>query len=170
MENQVGYVKFAIMLKNNDLFIGDDSPKALEINRHVAPYCATKWRELGEALGMTPPQLDIINVDHPNSCEERCKVMLRKWVKQDVSATWGRLVDCMNTVYCVPCVSVAVQGNSVEAMHPVNVVKLPMKSWLSNLCLHSHVFYIPVTSSQNFSVDNLGCSFMFQMSHPHCNV
>jgi len=36
---------------------------------------------LGEALGMSPSQLNTTNVDHPNSCEEKSKMMLRKWVE-----------------------------------------------------------------------------------------
>jgi len=60
---------------------GDDTPEARDTNICVVPYWAAKWRELGEALGFIPSQLDIINNDHPNSCEERCKVMLQKWLK-----------------------------------------------------------------------------------------
>jgi len=66
------------------------------------PYCADKWRELGEALGFSPSQLNIINVDHPNSCEDRCKVILQKWLRQDTSATWGKLIDAVKTIYSVP--------------------------------------------------------------------
>ena len=30
---------------------------------------------------MSPSQLNTTNVDHPNSCEEESKVMLRKWAE-----------------------------------------------------------------------------------------
>ena len=87
----------------------------------VVPYWAAKWRELGEALGFLPSQLDIINIDHPNSCEERCKVMLQKWLKQDLSATWGKLVDTMKAIHSVPCLL----PNSSEGMHyKINFVPL----------------------------------------------
>jgi len=52
---------------------------------------------LGLSLGVKSSQLDIIYVDHPNSCEERCKVVIRKWLQQDPSATWGKLVDAINS-------------------------------------------------------------------------
>lgn len=81
------------------MFLGDDRPEAIDTNRYVIPHCAAEWRELGEAIGISPSQLNIINVDHPNSCEERCKVVLRKWVEQDPSATWGKLVDAVNTIH-----------------------------------------------------------------------
>ena len=97
-------LKCAVMVMNHYrvlwCILGDDTPEAIDTNRYVVPYCATKWRELGEALGMSPFQLNIINVDHPNSCEERCKAMLRKWVEYDSSATWGKLVDSVNTIHC----------------------------------------------------------------------
>ncbi|XP_065883713.1 uncharacterized protein [Dysidea avara] len=75
------------------------TPNERDINRDVVPHCAAKWRELGTALGLTSSQLDIINVDHPISCEERCRAMLRKWLDLYHSATWGQLVDAMGTVH-----------------------------------------------------------------------
>ena len=60
---------------------------------------------------MTPEVLDIISVDHPVSCKERCKVMLRDWLKKDCSATWGTLVDAVNSVHVVP--SSSVQGINI---------------------------------------------------------
>ena len=78
---------------------GNDTPKAHDTNTCVVPHCATRWRELGEALGMDPHRLDIITVDNPNSCEDRCKVMLQNWLKQDLSATWGKLVDAAETIH-----------------------------------------------------------------------
>ena len=51
---------------------------------------------MGLSLGMTTSQLDIIHTDHPSSCEERFRVMIRKWLRQDPSATWGKLVDAIN--------------------------------------------------------------------------
>ena len=53
---------------------------------------------MGEALKILPFKLDIINKDHPNSCEERCKVMLRDWLKQELSPTWGKLNDAAVSV------------------------------------------------------------------------
>ena len=89
---------------------GDDTPESRDTNMCVVPYYAVKWRELGEALGITTFQLDIINVDHPNSCEERCKVMLKKWLKMDPQATWGKLVDAAKAIYSVPCILLSSSG------------------------------------------------------------
>lgn len=69
-----------------------------DMNKYVVPNCSAKWRELGEALGMTSYQLDIIMVDHPYSCEDRCKVMLRKWLDQNPSATWDTLMDAKDSL------------------------------------------------------------------------
>ena len=77
---------------------GEDKPVAHDINRLVVPKFAAKWRELGEALGLSPEQLDIIFADSPSSCEERCKMVLRKWQSLDPSATWGKLIDASNAI------------------------------------------------------------------------
>jgi len=77
--------------------VGKDRPEAHEINKYVVTKYAPEWRELGEALGMSPEILNIIHTDHPNSCEERCKTMLRRWLQQDPSATWGTLVDAIHS-------------------------------------------------------------------------
>jgi len=69
------------------------------------PYCAVKWRELGEALEFSSSQLDMIHTEHPSSCDVRCKVILQKWVKQDPSASWGKLVDAVKAIHSVPCAS-----------------------------------------------------------------
>jgi len=97
--------------------IGDDIPEARDINRYVVPYCAAEWRELGEALGLTPYKLDIINVDHPNSCEDRCKVMLREWVKLDHSATWGKLVDATDSVSSQLCTDTKEPTNQMQMIN-----------------------------------------------------
>ena len=57
---------------------------------HIVPQSGESWDY--------PSQLDIINVDHPSSCEERCKVMLRKWLQLDPFATWGKLVDAIHSL------------------------------------------------------------------------
>lgn len=80
---------------------GDEKPRECDIYKHIV---ATKWRELGLALGLTSSQLDIINVDHPNSCEQRCKV-IQKWLKQDPLATWGKLVDAMQFCAVSSCIT-----------------------------------------------------------------
>ena len=78
---------------------GNDRPTERDFNIHVVPNYATKWRELGALLGLASSKLDIIEYDHPHSCEERCKAVLRKWLKIDVCATWGKLVEATAAVY-----------------------------------------------------------------------
>ena len=73
-----------------------DRPTEYDLNIHVVPNYATKWRELGAVLGLAPPKLDVVEYDHPHSCEERCKAVLRKWLKVDVC---GKLVEATAAVY-----------------------------------------------------------------------
>jgi len=54
-----------------------------------------KWWEVGEALNMAPETLNISEAAHPKSCEERCKLMLRKWLQLDKMATcMGKTDSC----------------------------------------------------------------------------
>ena len=64
------------------------------LNEIIMNY-AIKWREIGLVLGITPPKLDIINADNPDSCEERFKVILRKWLHQGLSAVWIKLAEAI---------------------------------------------------------------------------
>jgi len=64
------------------------------LNKIITNY-AIKWREIGLVLGITPPELDVINADNPDSCEERFKVILRNWLRQDLSATWIKLAEAI---------------------------------------------------------------------------
>ena len=89
------------------IITGNDTPEAIDTNVSVVPYCAVKWRELGVALGMSSWQLDIIKEDNLDSCEKRCQEVLKKWTTElDVSASWGKLVDAVNTIHSNLTVSV----------------------------------------------------------------
>ena len=93
---------------------GNDKPDPRDTNRNIVPNFAVKWRELGEALRIPSSQLDIINTDLRNSCEERCRAVLRKWIELDPSATWGKLIDVVNIIQPVlGASSTATEGNCI---------------------------------------------------------
>ena len=85
-------------LRDTYFIVGDDLLEERDANISVVPYCAPKWRELGAALGMESHKLNIIEVDYPNSCVKRCQVMLQRWKRQDVTSTWGKLVDAVDNI------------------------------------------------------------------------
>ena len=80
------------------LYVGDERPHPSDIVRQVIPNYATQWRELGVSLGTTSCHLDLIHADYPHRCVDRCRMMLMKWLRQDISATWGKLVDAIETI------------------------------------------------------------------------
>ena len=86
------------MYHNYIIFAIDDRPDQRNINRYVVPHYATKWRDLGEALQICSSRLNIIATDNPNSCEERCKAMLRKWLELNPSATWDKLTNAVDRI------------------------------------------------------------------------
>ena len=120
------------------IITGDDIPEARDTNTHVVPYCAPKWRELGEAIGMPPFQLDIINADHPNSCEERCKVMLQNWLKKDASATWGKLIDAVGTLPAVSSV-LSTTANGMVVLFQLSQIGLSIITGFECVCRESDV-------------------------------
>lgn len=80
---------------------GQDVPDVKELNKKIVPVCAPKWRELGEELGLLSHELDTISMDHayhPRHCEESCKVVLRKWLEKDLTASWNKLHAAMNSI------------------------------------------------------------------------
>lgn len=77
------------------IIVGGDISEMKEFLRHVLPSYATKWWEIGVALGLPLGRLHIISTDHPNSCIERCREMLCEWLRQEPSPTWGKLADAI---------------------------------------------------------------------------
>ena len=77
---------------------GDDHPTLRDMYIVVVPRCAVKWRDLGLALGVESFHLDLIHVDHPNSCEHSCRLVLMRWLETDPSATWSKLIDAIEVI------------------------------------------------------------------------
>ena len=77
-----------------NVITGQNRPQLAELNRSIVPVWAAKWRELGEAIGLSSNELEIISADHsyhPSRSEECCKVVLRKWLEKDSTASWNKL-------------------------------------------------------------------------------
>jgi len=95
------------------LLVGDDIPTEQDIITYIVPHCAAKWRELGVLLGLPSSTLDIVEADHPHSCEQRCKAVLLRWLKRDAHPTWGKLVGAAAVnALCVSSVTASVHANT----------------------------------------------------------
>ena len=61
--------------------------------KHIIP-CITDWEDLGVHLGLQPHELDYISRDNDctsNRTKNCCRAVLRKWLKVELSPTWGKL-------------------------------------------------------------------------------
>ena len=70
-------------------FIADKKPEMSELNKYLVKYCGL-WRAIGLKLGLEDDLLETIARDNPKH-QECFRVMLQKWLIQDVSATWNSL-------------------------------------------------------------------------------
>ena len=83
------------------MITGQATPQPGELHSRIVPVWAPKWRELGEALGLSVGKLDIISENHnyhPRRCEECCKVVLKTWLERDVTASWNKLDEAISSI------------------------------------------------------------------------
>ena len=82
---------------------GQEKPHIKELHKSIVPLWAAKWRELGEELGLSQHELENISMDHayhPHRCEECCKAVLKKWLEQDLTASWIKLNEATDSISC----------------------------------------------------------------------
>ena len=81
--------------------LSDDKPDLCDLlNRIVCKY-AVHWEKLGLELGLERYHIDSIlynNKHNPNRAEDCCTAMLKQWLKEIPSPTWGKLSDAMKKI------------------------------------------------------------------------
>ena len=71
------------------IIVADEKPEMSELNKHLVKYCGL-WRAIGLKLGLQNDLLETVSAD--NSKQQECfRIMLQKWLVQDVSPTWNTL-------------------------------------------------------------------------------
>ena len=63
---------------------------------NVIPQYAARWKALGAILGLKDYEIDNISEDYANRSYEGCAAMLMKWLRKDLTASWGKLDDAIN--------------------------------------------------------------------------
>jgi len=79
----------------------DTRPQIADLCRDIVPKYAVHWEDLGIMLGLQDHDISVISQDHifnPNRTLDCCKSMLKKWLRTDSGATWGKLRDAINTI------------------------------------------------------------------------
>ena len=83
--------------------VGNSRPALSELYKHVVPYAATKWENLGVELLDSDVDcqalLSVIKANHPQDVEERCKHVLKKWLDTKAEdASWNQLIQALVNV------------------------------------------------------------------------
>ena len=77
--------------------MSDFKPKLKDLENELTPI-ATKWREIGIQLDLTPEELEIINVEEKDSIRRKLISMLTKWLKQVIpQPSWKGLVVALSS-------------------------------------------------------------------------
>ena len=72
--------------------IGKCKPKIEDLQNHVVPKWASKWKQLGKQLNIDEHLMDIIDCDHPNDCETCCNEMFFEWLDCNPFASWEDII------------------------------------------------------------------------------
>ena len=78
-----------------------DRPSRKDLNIHVVPSVAIKWKVLGEVILhhdiVETGYLEIIEKDNPKDVVECCKKMFIKWLEADKDASWEKLITALQS-------------------------------------------------------------------------
>ena len=77
--------------------LGIDTPTPKDLYKHVTPYYAARWEDIGICLGIELPQLEIIKKNNPNDVSDCCKDLWKKWLSANPDATWEKLFTAIDT-------------------------------------------------------------------------
>ena len=94
--------RFCVMHGNNNygycfLTVRTSKPKLADLFQIITPQYALKWKEIGILLGITSEKLDIIEHDNFHQAESCCNDMLKWWLRVDLTASWGKLLDVIES-------------------------------------------------------------------------
>ena len=94
----VWYVQISFFYTFSNVY-GGERPSLKLLYKHVVPGAATKWRELGVELLDADSEivLSTIEENHPKDVEKCCKLMLDKWLKTSVNASWKQLIQALKS-------------------------------------------------------------------------
>ena len=69
-----------------------------KLKKHVIPFVATKWHDLGLELLNAKYELDDIEENYGNNKKECCRKMFSKWLNTDELASWDKLIEALRII------------------------------------------------------------------------
>ena len=70
--------------------LGNEQPKMGKLNKFLTKHCEL-WRSIGYKLDLEDSVLNMIQRDHPAEQRKCFRLVLQKWLEQDVRPTWNTL-------------------------------------------------------------------------------
>ena len=77
---------------------GNRRPTLRDVQRHVIPNYAHKWRHLGTQLEFSEAELEIIFSNFRNDSEKCCRDLVSRWLSKNPNATWDQLLTAINNL------------------------------------------------------------------------
>ena len=72
-------------------------PRLKDLSNLVIPEYAAQWRAIGEFLGFTKGELEVIDNDYPR-VTDCCNRIIDQWLDRDVNASWGKVISAIDSV------------------------------------------------------------------------
>lgn len=104
----------------------NDKPELKDLFVHITPHYGAYWKVIGTLLGIHSGKLDIIESDNRHSAANCCNTMLKKWLEEDTTATWGKVFTVLESP-AVSCCKFSVEG---------------VYNFMYTFCMHYLVFII----------------------------
>ena len=110
------------------------------LQRHVIPYVATKWYELGAELFDEKEEhiLGTIETNYSRDANKCCFEMFRSWLQTDTNATWSRIVEALES----PGINLASVATDLRKLiSKIAMLCLVLFNSVSLHCIHVHNDY-----------------------------
>ena len=97
-------------LHTYQILTGGDTPDWRDLHRNVVSQYAVHWEAIAAELGLEHYHIANISKDHHLRTEDGCAAMLRKWLNDGTSPTWGTLDDAINKIVMEKALQTATKG------------------------------------------------------------
>lgn len=87
------------------ILLGYERPNMRDLHDHVVLQYAVEWERLGLELGLQRYHITNIsenNAGHPRGIEVCCAAVLKLWLREVASPTWGKLDDVIRKIVLSP--------------------------------------------------------------------
>ena len=150
----------------------DGKPTPKELNHYVIPYCAGRWKFLGDMLNIPPYTIEVIEKDH-HGVEDCCRTLLHTWLQNNVDVSWKTLLSALKS----PPIQFDVTGHLSDAHFSLSSSLRNYRNILRSVytkrgilinedwppTLHSHFVDLPLAKvPKEISKPKFNSSFLFR--------